>query len=73
MPSLKEPSRNDVELALKALEVEDEREKEAIRLFWERQRQVQPKPREVTGRSMLGIAVFCLVLAGLILWGMFRP
>lgn len=32
-----------------------------------------PKPREVTGRSMLGWAAFCLVLAGLILWGMFRP
>ena len=69
MPSLKEPSRNDVELALQALEIEDQREKEAIRLFWERQR--QEKPREVTGRSMLGIAAFCITLAVLLLFWMF--
>jgi hypothetical protein len=38
MPSLQHPSRNDVELALKQLEIDDEREKEAIRAYWERER-----------------------------------
>ena len=34
-----DPSHADVELALKALEIEDEREKEAIRRFYARERQ----------------------------------
>lgn len=70
MPRMELPSRHDVDLALKELEIEDAREREAIRLFWERQR--QKKPREVTGRSILGWAAFFIVLAGLILWGMMR-
>lgn len=32
----------------------------------------QPKPREVTGRSLLAVGAFCLALAGLLLWVMFR-
>lgn len=39
MSSLQAPSRNDVELCIRALEIEDEREKEALRKFYARERE----------------------------------
>ena len=38
MLSLKTPSYYDIELAIKALDIEEEREKEAIRAFYARER-----------------------------------
>lgn len=37
-PHLDHPSRHDVEVALQALDIEDEREKALIRSFWARER-----------------------------------
>jgi len=56
-------SRNDVELALKALEIEDEREKEAIRSFYARER----KPYQVTWRTVVGIGIVFAVVLGILL------
>ena len=38
MPNLNNVSRHDVEVALQALDIEDERERAAIRAFWRRER-----------------------------------
>jgi len=38
VPNLSNPSRHDVEVALQALDIEDEREKALIRSFWARER-----------------------------------
>ena len=39
MPKLDIPSRQDVEFAIQAMEIEEQREKDAIRKFWERERE----------------------------------
>lgn len=36
------PTHNEVEAAIHELEIEDEREKEAIRAYWERERERKP-------------------------------
>lgn len=65
------PTRNEIEAALRELEVEDEREKEAIRRFWKRERD---RSRAVRARWnwLTGIAAFlCLAVAGclfVVLW-----
>ena len=43
------PSRNEVEAAIQQLEIDDEREREAIRAFWKREKEMQ----QVAGKGML--------------------
>lgn len=64
------PSRNDVEVALQQLEIEDEREREAIRAFWARERECI--------KLSLGwryVLAFCAaaVAAGLFYWFLLAP
>jgi hypothetical protein len=61
------PSRREVELTIESLEIEDEREKEALRKFWERERQ-----KTVLGKTGLRLAIVaCAVAAGLLGWAIF--
>ena len=52
------PSRNEVEAAIQQLEIDDEREREAIRAFWKREKEMQ----QVTGKGMLKL--FGAILLG---------
>lgn len=71
-PNLNIPSRNDVEICLQQLEIEDQREKQVIRNYWKLQRELErrkAKPRKDWPLIVLGAT--CLVLAGylfVILW-----
>jgi hypothetical protein len=57
------PSRTDVEVALQALEIEDEREKEAIRKFYERER----KPIQITWKTLLVVGILIAIGVGSLL------
>jgi hypothetical protein len=60
------PSRNDVDALFRALEIEDEREKEALRKFYARERSGERWP---VLRVLLGMVVFsALGYAILVLW-----
>lgn len=65
MPKLDIPSRVDVEKAIEALFIEEEREKEAIRKFWARERR-RPilSPRAIQAAIIVSLAtVFLFVYA----------
>ena len=65
------PTHNEVEAAIHELEIEDEREKEAIRRFWERERE-RARTTRLRWNWLTGILAFlCIAAAGylaVILW-----
>lgn len=65
------PTHNEVEAAIRELEIEDEREKEAIRKFWERERE-RARMTRLHWNWLTGILAFlCIAAAGylaVILW-----
>ena len=65
------PTHNEVEAALRGLEIDDEREKEAIRKFWERERE-RSRAIRLRWNWLTGILAFlCIAAAGylaVILW-----
>lgn len=67
-PSLQHPSRQKAEYCIAGLEIEDEREKAAIRKFYARERQTV----HVTGKGLLlffgWVLFYGLVIGGLIWW-----
>lgn len=63
------PSRNEVEAAIDQLEIEDRREKEAIRKFWELQR--SRKPSVFHSWTTFWIVVGCFIAVGLMLAAIF--
>ena len=60
------PSRNDVELAIECLEIEDAREKEALRAFWNREREGEkvsvPMLFKVLGVILIALAIWLLAI-----------
>lgn len=68
-PSLQHPSRQKAEYCIAGLEIEDEREKAAIRKFYARER----KPVHLTGKELWWffkrVLIVGLVIGGLIWWG----
>jgi len=62
------PSHREVEAAIAQLEIEDEREKEAIRKFWDRER---PKPA-VSQRALQAVLIACGVTALLLIFELWR-
>ena len=62
MPHLNIPSRTDIEHCVSALEIEDQREAEAIRLFYERERQ------ERRARRLRLVLLMLCALAALAWW-----
>lgn len=63
------PSHNDVESAIAQLEIEEEREKEAIRKFWARERQRAVLSQGALWRAAILSGILLLVLVALGLWG----
>jgi len=65
------PSRQDVEVAIKGLEIEDEREKEALRKFYARERKqnraANIKLAKAIGFFLIKIVLITAVVAA-ILW-----
>lgn len=65
---MKRVPEHDVEVALRGLEIEDEREKEAIRSFYARER----KPISFSGREILivlGWSAVGFIAVLILLWG----
>ena len=68
------PSRQDVEVAIKGLEIEDEREKEALRKFYARERKqnraANIKLAKAVGFFLLKVVAICavsyLIIAGVL-------
>lgn len=58
------PSRNEVDIALAQLEIEDEREKQAIRRYWERQR----KPVYMPKWGAVIAVLLCSGAIGFVIW-----
>jgi hypothetical protein len=58
------PSRNEVEQTIRELEIEDEREQEALRKFWERER-----ARPIISPRTLRVALLgCALILGLLVY-----
>lgn len=68
MSRLSHPMHHDVEVALQALEIEDEREKEAIRAFYRRERPGMYITARKAAWFFFKLAAFLAIICGLIAW-----
>ena len=66
-PSLNIPSRQDVEVCIKALDIEDEREADAMRAFYARERK---QDRAANVKLVKALAWFAVkvVIVGVVAW-----
>jgi hypothetical protein len=61
------PAKTDVDIVLRELEIEDERQKEALKKFYQRER--TELPPVATGKLILWLALILLFIAG---YGFYR-
>ena len=68
------PSRNDVELCIRALEIQDEEDVKAIRAFYERERKLERRPwwkKFVQWQPPLLVRILVEAVALSLLWYVF--
>lgn len=66
-PSLNTPSRQDVEVAIRALEIEDEREADVMRAFYARERK-QDRAANLKLIKAVGFFLLKCIVAAVVVW-----